>query len=332
MMFLPSVGNFLVDGILQASLRGVDSHGIRLFPHYLEGFKKGRLNKKPNYIFDQTGMATGCLDADHAPGHAAGMEGMRKAINLSKSAGIGAVAVANSSHFGAAAYFGFEAARNNMIGLSFTHATAHVAPYEGRDPFFGNNPFCLIAPSKNDHPFCLDMATTTATFNKIQSFKEKKDKLPLGWALNKSGQETTNPNNVLSLLPIGGYKGFGLSMAFEILCSLLTGMEYGKNISAMFGNPMDEKRKLGHFFIAINISSFVDLEIFKSRMSEMINSLRKEPSLNGKKTIMAPGDPEIIKSSKRKKNWNSCHERISSNARRIIRLNITSRKKYSTYW
>ena len=120
-------------------------------------------------------------------------------------------------------------------------------------------------------------------------------------------------------------------MAFEILCSLLTGMEYGKNISAMFGNPMDEKRKLGHFFIAINISSFVDLEIFKSRMSEMINSLRKEPSLNEKKTIMAPGDPEIIKSRKRKK-LNSCHKRISSNVRRIIRLNITSRKKYSTYW
>ena len=134
----------MIEGVIQASLRGVDSHGIRLFPHYLEGFRKGRLNKNPDYKFYKTGLATSLLNADNAPGHSAGMVGMKKAIALAKKAGIGAVAVSNSSHFGAAAYFSFAAAKEDMIGLSFTHATVHVPPKNGIRPFLGNNPFCLV--------------------------------------------------------------------------------------------------------------------------------------------------------------------------------------------
>ena len=285
------VSNHLVKGIIQASLRGIDSHGIRLFPHYLEGFKQGRLNKNPNYKFKKTGPATGVFDANHAPGHAAGMEGMKHAIKLAKSSGIGAVAVSNSSHFGVAAYFAFQAAKEDMIGLSFTHATAHVVPYNGNQPFLGNNPFCLVAPCADEEPFCLDMATTTATFNKVQTYAEKNKKLPPGWAVDKNGKETNNPSKVLSLLPIGGYKGFGLSMAIEILCSLLSGMQYGPNVTAMFDNLMSKKRNLGHFFIAINIANFIDPSIFKIRLQEMLNELRKEPN-DGVGRVLAPGDLE----------------------------------------
>ena len=294
------VAEHLVKSVIQASLRGIDSHGIRLFPHYLEGFKQGRLNKNPNYEFNQTAAATGVLDGDHAPGHAAGMEGMKNAIELAKKSGMGAVAVCNSSHFGAAAYFAFEAAKEDMIGLSFTQATAHVVPYNGIKPFFGNNPFCLVAPCADEDPFCLDMATTTATFNKVQAYAEMKEKIPDGWGIDKYGNKTNEPSKVLSLLPIGGYKGFGLSMALEIFCSLLTGMEYGPAITAMFGNSMSDKRKLGHFFIAINIANFVEPIIFKIKLKKMMDDLRKEPN-DGKTEILAPGDPEKIILKKRKK-------------------------------
>ena len=294
------VSNHLVKGIIQASLRGIDSHGIRLFPHYLEGFKQGRLNKNPNYEFKKTSAATGVFDANHAPGHAAGMEAMEKAIDLAKTSGVGAVSVFNSSHFGAAAYFAFRAAAEDMIGLSFTQATAHVAPYNGIKPFFGNNPFCLVAPCADEDPFCLDMATTTATFNKVQAYAEMKEKIPDGWGIDKYGNKTNEPSKVLSLLPIGGYKGFGLSMALEIFCSLLTGMEYGPAITAMFGNSMSDKRKLGHFFIAINIANFIDPTIFKVKLKKMMDDLRKEPN-DGKTGILAPGDPEKITLKKRKK-------------------------------
>jgi len=282
-----------VDGIIQASLRGIDSHGIRLFPHYIQGFNKGRLNKNPKYHFKKTTSGTGIFDANHAPGHAAGIEAMSKAIELAENNGIAAISVCNSSHFGAAAYYGFKAAEKDMIGLSFTQATAHVLSYNGIQPFFGNNPICMVAPAEKEGPFCLDMATTITTFNKVEIYKESGKNLPNGWAVDNSGNETIDPKNVFSLLPIGGYKGFGLSMMVDILCALLSGSKYGPDTSPMFNNDMKEKRYLGHYFIAINIAAFVKPARFKKRMQEMIDRLRSEPKndKNGHPVIV-PGDPE----------------------------------------
>ncbi|NQT30412.1 MAG: Ldh family oxidoreductase [Candidatus Saganbacteria bacterium] len=288
----PDVANYLIGGIIQASLRGVDSHGIRLFPHYLKGFEGGRLNKDPKYKFNKKTNSTGKLDGDHAPGHAAGAEGMLKAIELASDAGIGAVAVYNSSHFGAAAYYALMAAKEDMIGLSFTNATAHVLSYGGTRPFFGNNPVCMVAPCYGEEPFCLDMATTVATFNKVQQHKEAGEKVPVGWGVDDQGKDTDDAAQVASLLPIGTYKGFGLSMMVEILCSLLSGAPFGPEITHMFGTSMDQKRLLGHFFCAIRIDGFEDPAVFKKRMKKMMEALRSEPSLNAGVPVMVPGDPE----------------------------------------
>lgn len=286
------VAEYMIEGLIQASLRGVDSHGIRLLPHYLRGFEGGRLNKNPKYKFTQTAASTGKLDGDHAPGHAAGMEGMKKAINLAKKAGVGAVTVNNSTHFGAAAYYAFLAAKEDMIGLSFTHATSHVLSYNGIRPFFGNNPICLAAPCEGEEPFCLDMATTVATFNKVQQYKEAKETLPPGWAVDENGIETNDPLKVGSLLPIGGYKGFGLSMMVEILCALLASAPYGPKVSRMFDTSLSEKRQLGHFFMAIRINAFEDPAIFKRRLKNMMDELRQEPARDSRNPVLVPGDPE----------------------------------------
>ncbi|MFH2033712.1 MAG: Ldh family oxidoreductase [Candidatus Margulisiibacteriota bacterium] len=295
------VAKWMVEGLIQASLRGIDSHGIRLLPHYLKGFEGGRLNKSPNYTFKKTGAAVGKLDGDHAPGHAAGAEGMQKAIELARQAGIGAVAVHNSSHFGAAAYYAFMAAEQDMIGMSFTNATAHVLPYGGVRPFFGNNPVCLVAPCEGEDPICFDMATTVATFNKVQQYKEQKKNIPIGWAVDKEGRDTEDPFNVESLLPIGAYKGFGLSMMVDILCSLLTGSPSGTEVTAMFDTDMGSKRYLGQFFIAISIAAFEDPVVFKKRLKKSMDDLRGEPKLTADNPVMAPGDPEKKWFSKRSK-------------------------------
>ena len=114
------VAEYVAEGLIQTSVRGVDSHGVRLLAHYLEGVKKGRINPNPKYKFKKTSSSTGILDADHTFGHAAGMEAAKKAIALAKDAGTGHVAVYNSSHFGAAAYYALEIASHDMIGMSFT--------------------------------------------------------------------------------------------------------------------------------------------------------------------------------------------------------------------
>lgn len=277
--------------LIQTSLRGVDSHGIRLLPHYLEAIDSGRINTNPQYIFEERSPSTAKLDGDHTFGHAAGKEGMEKAIAKAKETGMGAVAVFNSTHFGAAAFFSLVAADKDMIGISFTHADSLMLTYNGKRPFFGTNPLCFAAPCEREYPFCLDMATTRVTWNKIKKKMDEKQKIPKSWGVDKTGKETTDVEKVAYLLPIGDYKGYGLGMMIEILCGLLTSMPYGNNICRMYDDPIDKKRKLGHFFIAIDIECFEEKQRFKKRLKKMMDEVRKEPSKKGEK-IMVPGDPE----------------------------------------
>ncbi|MFA6143154.1 MAG: Ldh family oxidoreductase [Candidatus Omnitrophota bacterium] len=280
------------EGLVQTSLRGVDSHGIRLLPHYLKGVRGGRINPKPAYRFKKTSASTGLLDADHTFGHAAGMEAAKKAIKLAKKIGSGHVAVYNSTHFGAAAYYALEIAKHDMIGMSFTHADSLMKSHGGKRVFFGTNPICFAAPCKGEDPFCLDMATTMINFNKVKQLRESGSKAPVGVGADKYGVETTDPNKISMLLPIGGYKGYGLGAMVEILCSMMTGMPYGPNISSMYRAPMNEKRFLGHFVSAIRIDCFQDVGYFKKRMALMMNELRSEPAEDKRAPMQVAGDPE----------------------------------------
>ena len=296
------VAEYVTEGLVQTSLRGVDSHGIRLLPHYLNGVKGGRINPNPNYKFIRTFPSTGLLDADHTFGHAAGMEAAKKAIELANEAGTGHIAVYNSTHFGAAAYYTLEIAKHDMIGMSFTNTDALIRTYGGRKPFLGNNPISVAVPCKGEEPFCLDMATSVVTFNKIRQLKEEKLSAPLGVGANSDGIETTNPDETAMLLPVGGYKGYGLSMVVEILCSLLTGMPYGPHIPKMFEAPMNQKRYLGHFVIAMRIDCFQEKAVFMERMSKMMKELRNEPRLDKDIPIQVAGDPEKKSYEERSKN------------------------------
>lgn len=280
--------------LIQSSLRGVDSHGIRLLPHYLSAIDSGRINPKPDYAFIETSNSTGSLDADHTFGHAAGAEGMLKAISLAEKNGIGAVAVSNSTHFGAAAYFSLLATKQNMIGISFTHADSLMQTYLGKRSFFGTNPICVAVPCKGEEPFCLDMATSLVSWNKIIQYKENGKSIPDGWGYDSNGMETNDPEKVTSLVPIGNYKGFGLSMVVDIFCSLLSGMPYGRDICRMYADPIDKKRMLGHFFIAIDVKPFQDPDLFKDRLKTMMEAVRNEPPMDTDSKIMVPGDPEKI--------------------------------------
>ncbi len=288
----PGVAQPVAEGLVQASQRGVDSHGIRLLPHYLRALEAGRLNPDPSYRFERTASAVGRLDGDHTFGHAAGAEGMGHAIELARESGLGGVAVYNSSHFGAAAYFALMAAEQDMMGLSFTHADALMLSYGGTRPFFGTNPICFAAPCRDEEPFCLDMATTLVTWNKVLRERDEGGPIPEGWGVDDAGVETRDPHRIAALNPIGGYKGFGLSMMVDVLCGVLTGMPVGREISRMYADPIEGKRYLGHFFMALRIDSFLPLEEFKGRMQETMDQARSEPSRDGNVEVQVAGDPE----------------------------------------
>jgi hypothetical protein len=154
----PQIAADTADGLWTASIRGVDSHGIRLLPHYLKELEGGRINPEPDFEFEKTAEAVGTFNADHTYGIAAATRAMEHAIELATDAGTGHVSVRNSSHCGSMATFGLMAAEEDMIGYATTHGTANTKSPGSSRPFFGNNPICVAAPMADEGPFCFDAA------------------------------------------------------------------------------------------------------------------------------------------------------------------------------
>ena len=279
-------------GLWKTSLRGVDSHGVRLRPQYVAGVKGGRLNPRPHMDFEQTGRAGGKLDADHTFGHAAGVRAMKESIALADQAGAGFVSVRNSSHCGALAYFAELASEGDMIGIAFTNATPKMRTPGSIRPFFGINPLCFTAPMEGEGPFCFDSAPTPFPNNKIKQYAEDGRELPPGVAADSNGRETLDPLAAAMLLPIGDYKGFGLAAVAEVFCGFLSGMPAGNKVTTMYGNSMASKRYLAQFYGAIRVDLFEDPGVFRRRLRELAEELRCEPARDGVPPPQLPGDPE----------------------------------------
>lgn len=296
------VAELTAKGLWSTSLRGVDSHGIRLLPHYVAGVEGGRINPNPKFHFQRTSASTGWLDADHTFGHAAGIVAMRYAIVIAKEAGAGYVSVKNSSHCGSLAYYALEACKEDMIGFAYTHASSKIRTPNSNRPFFGTNPLCFAAPMLSEGPFCYDTAPTPITFNKVKQHREDGTPLPLNSAADKNGDETLDPNLAEQLLPIGDYKGFGLAIMVDILCGLMSGMPVGQNISNMYKDPLSQKRYLGQFYGALRIDVFEKPERFKQRLQKLAEQVRQEPCVDQSIPVQIPGDPEKANETDRCKN------------------------------
>ncbi len=287
------------ESVIQTSLRGIDSHGINLFPHYHTVVHTGRINKEPRFSHERTGASVALFNADDGFGHHAGAEAMRLAVALARETGIGAVSVRHSSHFGAAAYFGFIAAENDMVGLSFTNAPTAVLAYNSAHPFFGTNPVCVVAPMRDEGPFCLDMATSSMPTNKLVNYKRTNTPLEPGWAFDMQGSMTTDPQAAAYVGPYGGYKGFGLAMMVEVFCGMFAGGPVASELVPIL-KQLDVKRSLSQFFVALDISRFQDVTAFKARLQDLTNTIRNLPCSREDVPVMIPGDPEKRTLEKRK--------------------------------
>lgn len=286
------IAEHTAEGLVSASMRGVDSHGVRLLPHYLDELESGRINPAPEFDFDRTASAVGTLDADDTYGIAAGTQAMKHAVDLAEDAGAGHVSVKNSSHNGMMAYFSLTAAKKGLIGISTTQTSANTRPPNSTRPFFGSNPICVAAPMLNEEPFCFDAATSAITFNEVRKARDADEKLPSNVAANKEGMETRDPDETAQLLPMGGYKGFGLSMVVDMFSGLLSGMAVGRDVSEMYGESISEPRQLGHYYSAIRLDAFVDPSEFKRRLQNVAEEVRNEPRLDDGQPNQIPGDPE----------------------------------------
>ena len=279
-------------GLIETSLRGVDSHGIRLLPHYAHSALKGRKNPRPNFEVTRKFPATILLDADNAFGHAAGFKAVSIGVEAANTFGMCSVTVKNSSHPGAMASFALEAARQDVVCFAFTHADSLILSKNGNRSFFGTNPICMAAPRVEDEPYCLDMATSVVPWNKILLAKDRGENLPAGVAADLKGNITADPNIASSLLPVGDYKGFALASMVEVLCSCFSGIGYARHIPAMYNAPINEPRGLGQFFMFMRADAISDNGQFQLHLQNLTDELRAEPPID-QLEVMAPGVPEI---------------------------------------
>jgi LDH2 family malate/lactate/ureidoglycolate dehydrogenase len=297
---------FVVDGLLTASLRGIDTHGIRLFPVYLAELDGGRARARPEIRWQLGAPAFQVMDAGHALGLVAGQIACREAVRLAKANGIAAVAVKSSNHFGAASVYSLQMARAGVIGLAFTNSDALVAPAGGVAPLFGTNPLSAAALGAGGDLFCVDMATSQVSYSKVKSHRERGLPLEPGWAVTPDGRDAAEGAgdaaepaeaspagdlDVAALKPLGGHKGQCLGMLVEVLTALLTGMPFDHELSHLYAEPYDEPRQVAHLFLAIDVAAGEDPEVFRSRLSRLLNLTRAQEAGAGER-VVAPGDLE----------------------------------------
>jgi ureidoglycolate dehydrogenase (NAD+) len=288
----------VVGALVETSLRGVDSHGITLFPHYCRAVDAGRINKNPNLKVLTQYPSVALLDADHAFGHHAGSVAIEMARQMADHTGIGTVSVRNSTHFGAAAYYALQVSRKGYMAFAFTNADSLVKAYGSDRAFFGTNPICFSVPMRGEDPLCLDMATSQVSWNKIKIFRMNKKAVPEDWGFGPDGKPTNDPDLVKTLNPIGLYKGYGLGSMVEILCSLLASGPFALQVIPMF-TRISERRSISHCFMVLDIGKFRPIDSFLDDMETMVEQVRSLPSLKSVSSVMVPGDPEKLVFSER---------------------------------
>ena len=218
----------------ESDLRGIDSHGVGMFPTYDERRLAGKLNMQPNITVQQDDAATALIDADNAMGHVPATQAMQLACDKAQEFGVGVVTVRRSGHYGAAGVYATMASDRGLIGMSTTGTSQRaVVPTFAREPRYSTNPIAFAAPAERNDPFVLDMATSTVAVGKINIARRVGKPLPTGWAVNAEGQpehdaEAAYESKPKRLTPLGGtrelgsHKGYGLAMMVEVLSSMLT--------------------------------------------------------------------------------------------------------------
>ncbi|MBW6484806.1 MAG: Ldh family oxidoreductase [Syntrophobacterales bacterium] len=286
----------LTDSLIEANLRGVDTHGItRMLCVYVERIRRGVVNAKSKLVVVREKASTALIDCNNSIGQVGANLAMRMAIEKAGKTGVAFTAVSHSNHYGMAAYWAMKALPHGMIGFSSTNAPAAVAPTGGRKALFGTNPIAIAIPADKEMPMVMDLATTVVARGRIVLYAKQNKPLEPGWAFDDNGVPTTDPQVAMRglLAPIGGYKGYGLMLAVDLLCGILTGSNYGPHFPGFLADNMVDPTDVGSIFAAVNVDSFMDLPEFTAAIDKSLQEIKDSPRADGVKRIYIPGEIEF---------------------------------------
>ncbi|MBN2041399.1 MAG: Ldh family oxidoreductase [Spirochaetes bacterium] len=321
------------DVLITADKRGIDSHGInRLKPIYYDRILAGIQKPVTDFEIVKEGPTTAVIDGHDGMGHVISKRAMQMAIDKAKEFGMGMTVVRNSTHYGIAGYYGIMAANAGMIGITGSNARPSVAPTFGVENMLGTNPLTFGMPTDEEFPFVLDCATSLTQRGKIELYAREGKESPEGWVIDQHGNTKSDSIQILddlvsgnaALTPLGGigeenagYKGYGYSTVVEILCAALQAGNYLKMLTGI-ENGKKVPYRLGHFFIAVNVESFIDLDSFKKTTGNILRELRNSKKMKGQDRIYTAGEKEYLTWLERKDKGAPVNEDLEKEIVQII--------------
>ncbi|GAA4845300.1 Ldh family oxidoreductase [Algivirga pacifica] len=301
--------------LVEADLRGVDSHGVARLSGYVRLWENGRINPTPNIKVVHETPSTVVIDGDAGLGLVIGPKVMDILQEKAEAVGTAWASVKNSNHFGIAGYHAMRVLPQDMIGIAMTNASPLVAPTHSKERMLGTNPIAMAIPAGKQPAFVADFATTAVANGKIEILKRQKQQAPDGWIQDADGNIAHEPDTLKqggALLPLGSaphqgsHKGYCLGAMVDILSGVLSGANFGPWVPPFVSflpvsdHPVGEG--LGHFFGAMRIDAFRSKEAFKQDMDIWIERFRKATPVDEAQSILIPGDLERVTTKERKTN------------------------------
>jgi LDH2 family malate/lactate/ureidoglycolate dehydrogenase len=278
----------LTDVLVWANLRGVDSHGVSRVPRYLELFENGQANARPSLTVDVLRPAIALVDADAAPGPVALTRAMDEAVSMARSTGAAWVAVRGTVHTGAIGYYTERAAQYGMAGLGIVAGVPNMAYPGSAASAVATSPLSVAVPAGKHPTVTLDMATAVIALGRIAQLKAQGKPLPEGAAVTRDGRPTTDPAEAAIPLPVGGAKGAGMSLLFEMLAGGLT----ANPIVPAYHSGTEEGRRhrQNALLMAIDIAAFTPVEQFRRTVDETVDAIKALPQTDPDAEILVPGE------------------------------------------
>jgi len=296
---LPEVDAGAVAALMvESQAQGSEGHALMRIPHYVRRIQAGGVNPRPDIRVVEERAAMALIDGDNGMGHLVMLRAAQLAIAKARTAGTAWVGTRWSNHAGPASLYARMALEHGMVGMYLAVGSAnHLPPWGGLDMLLSTNPIAVAIPTEEEPPVVLDMATTVAAFGKIKTAMLRGESMPEGWMVDRQGRPLTDPKRAFEegiLLPIGGYKGYGLALVFGLLAGTLNGAAMGKDV-VDFNHDDTTATNTGQALLVIDPAAFGDPLEFRRRVDTVVRDIRASERMPGVERIRLPGEQSHAK-------------------------------------
>lgn len=295
-----SDANRVASLMAEADLQGSDGHGVIRLPQYVKRILAGGVNTQPNIRIVRERAAMSVVDGDNGMGHLVMSYAVDVAIEKARSSGVAWVGARASNHAGPASLYVRKPVENSMIALYFAVGNAnHLPPWGGMEMLLSTNPIAVGIPGGTEPAVVLDMATTVAAYGKVKAKAKRGEQMPEGWMIDRQGKPLLDPQRAAEgfLLPIGGYKGYGLALIVGLLAGTLNGAAMGRDV-VDFNSDHVTPTNTGQSVLVIDLAAFAEPAVFKAALDHLVRDIKSSECLPGVERIWLPGEQSHLRRKK----------------------------------